>query len=234
MGLYEDIHDTLGRYIHEADKSGDLPRINLSIYGGQSFVIGESVSPVKELAEREDMPEILGDYTRPKGIAFGEMQDYMVLLDESCGRGLISKQIYDDKINILWTELKQLNPELNHIEIDGKGINPMRAKRAAIIGVDDAYNVSDIQCFITQFMGGKAALNMNGRKTPAAQNYGVLSDEVKAITGNLRWRPSVETLSYMRDKLKGYSPSPDAIDAMHPGRRHPQQQPQSGWKPPAP
>jgi len=197
--------------------------VTLTGYNGHQHPLGESVSPVQNFAQKNDMPEIMGGYKMPGDLKFGELQDCMVLLDESLTRGEVSKEQYKDKIDRIWGTLKDMNPELKQIKIksdDGlfgafKNRMSTHQKRAAIIGVDDGYNVTDIDFFLNNFLGAKNSMNMNGLKTPEARAYHDLSQRTQQMCGRCSWRPSPQTLSYASEKVQGRSPSPAD---MHGGR----------------
>lgn len=194
--------------------------VTLTGYQGYQHPLGQAVSPVQDFAQRNNMPEILGGYKRPGNLGFGELQDAMILLDEAKTRGTVSKGQYEDKINSIWDALKEMNPELTQITITNDdelfGFFQKRMsthqKRAAIIGVDDGYNVTDINFFLNNFLGAKNAMNMNGLKTPEARAYHNLSEKTQQLCGQCFWRPSPQTLQYAQDKALGKTPSPAVMN----------------------
>lgn len=191
--------------------------VTLTGYKGYQHPLGQAVSPVQNFAQRNNMPEILGGYQRPGDLGFGELQDCMILLDEAKTRGMLSKEQYEDKINRIWDSLQEINPELKQIRVKNdeglfgafKNRMSTHQKRAAIIGVDDGYNVTDIDFFLNNFLGTKNAMNMNGLKTPEARAYHNLSEKTQQLCGQCFWRPSPQTLQYAQDKALGKEPSPE-------------------------
>src|SRR5690606_9949727 len=79
-------------------------------------------------------------------------------------------------------------------------------KRQAIIGVDDGYNVSDLNFFLNKNSYMRDALNMAGAKGAEARTYQNFAAKVEGMTGPFRWRPSPDTLNFIHDKRLGKNP----------------------------
>ncbi len=173
--------------------------------------IGISESPVRKYAEKYNLPDIVGTYRKPEGLVFGEMQDYVLMLDSELNWDRISKQDYNQKIENLWGALCKLNPELKNIDVSG--IQKIKKKRAAIIGVDDGYNVSDLDFFNRELVDMMNSFNVNARRKlnrgvySISDEYDELANYVEDNSGRFSWRPSMQTLTYIKGKLLGKKPT---------------------------
>ncbi|TVQ83732.1 MAG: hypothetical protein EA357_04725 [Micavibrio sp.] len=217
--IVQEVRNTLAQAMQEARpaviEGKTHPHcIRLAGYNNHPMPLGESRSPVQEYADRQGMPEILGGYKRPGDLKFGEIQNYVMVQENEMARGNITPQQYCDKIDNLWDALKDENPSLKNIQIkENKNLlgrfkdrSDINQKKKAIIGVDDGYNVSDIQFFLDKFSDTKSALNMTGGKTAESRAYMNLSAQAQEKTEGFRWRPSPDTLNFIQDKKMGRNP----------------------------
>ncbi|TNE30598.1 MAG: hypothetical protein EP349_05170 [Alphaproteobacteria bacterium] len=208
------------------------PAVSMQSLQGGFYYLYAADSPVRNMAERFGMPEITGQYRYPGDLVFGEMQNYMVLLNEGKRRGMLTLPQYAERIDRLWDALKELNPVLNRVQIRHDTARKgefgedwaTKQKRAAIIGVDDGYNVTDIGFFLDRFQGCGDAFNMSGRKIKEAEDYAALSANVQSYVGLIAWRPAPQTLNYIHQIALGFSPADAPMHAgWVPENRHREQ-----------
>lgn len=224
--MFREITDEIHELIDKYSEASTMQTVEGRAYhafplyhsANQMFLIGASESPVVKYAEKHSLKEIVGDYKKPEGLEFGEMQDYIVMLDDSLSRNNISKQEYRDRIDRVWNALTELNPELKNIDV--AGFASTQKKRAAIIGVDDGYNISDLDFFNRNLVEMRSRFNAEGQRKlnrgvfSISDEYDVLANYVADTHGHMGWRPSSHTLNYIKDKYLGKNPSPDKMHSI--------------------
>jgi len=219
MTITQEIHQVLSDY---ADRYDDLLEKAQSAFFKKAdpYKLGESRSPVQEFINEAGYEEVMGDYRIPDGIAYGEMQDYICLLDRARGVKEIDDAEYMDKIESLWTALADLNPHLEDVAIQSSERHERKRegilvskKRAALIGIDDGFNIKDINRFLDETVGVQASFN--ARSKDQAMMLEMHTMVQNRVGERIAWRPSFETLNFIFDKALGRNPSPEA---MHPGQ----------------
>ena len=219
MMITQEIHQVLSDY---ADRYDDLLQKAQSAFFKKEdpYTLGESRSPVQEFINAAGYEEVIGNYRIPDGIEYGEMQDYICVLDQARAAKEVSDGEYMDKIESLWTALADLNPHLEEVAIQSHERNEGKRegiivykKRAAIIGIEDGFNIKDINRFLDETVGVQASFNARSKdQAMMKQMHTMVQNRVGERIG---WRPSFETLNFIFDTALGRNPS---SDAMHPGQ----------------
>lgn len=219
MTIAQEIHQVLSDYAGRYDDLLQEPLENFP--GGLGpYQLGVSRSPALEFARETNLYEIMGHYRFPEGIKYGELQDYITVLNQQDFRKEIDHEDYMHQIERLWSALADINPHLEEVLIrtDVKGETERQKilitkKRAAIIGIEDGFNIKDINRYLDEEVGVQPSFNAK------AQNQSLLQ-EMKTMVQNrvaapILWQASFETMNYIFDKAMGRSP---AIEVMHPGQ----------------
>ena len=196
-----------------------FPSVRAKHLGNTRLPIGASEALGRRFGACNNMPEIFKDYKVPQGLKYGHMQDYIMLMEDATARGNMSKTQFRSNVRELWGALTKLNPKLKQVDVsEGRGLFASARERTAIckmisgiIGVEDGFNISDLNFYNTQILGVSNTFNAKTGRANISPEYNDLHQEVKERCGLLTWRASPETLEYIKMKSEGLSPSTDVL-----------------------
>ena len=190
--------DTLQKTIDQAaDQLGQPVGENgLSIvFNNVAVKLKDSDHAAVNFAKANNIPEILGNYKFAKGVTNTLLQDFAVCAMFLSQAGGLSSQEYKKLLHKVWSQMCDLNPVLNNINLHVPKNSPYYKVKHykpvyhAIMGASAQFNVDDINHFLQK------------SHLPEDQIFQSLKDRIEQRWGKMYWRPSPKTLNTVHKKL---------------------------------